>query len=304
MSVAIRTEALTKYYGASRGIVDVDLDVETGQCFGFLGPNGAGKTTTMRLLLDFIRPTSGSARVLGFDTRAESLEVRRRVGYLAGDVALYERLTSRRLFAWLGRLRGGIDPGASEGLSERLGLELDRPIRSLSSGNRQKVALVQAFMHEPDLLVLDEPTSGLDPLVQHVFQELVREVVAAGRTIFLSSHVIDEVERLCDRVGFVREGRLVAVETVAALRARSLRSVTIRFTQPVDPDPFAALPGTREVAVEDRTLHLRFEGPPDALVKLAASHEVVDLVSAPADLEEVFLTFYRSGGEDDAARRR
>ncbi len=304
MTAVIQTEALTKSYGSARGIVDVDLEVTAGQCFGFLGPNGAGKTTTMRVLLDFIRPTSGRARIFGLDSRADSVAIHRGVGYLAGDVALYERLTARQLFEWLGRLRAGVARPAFEELAERLGLELDRPIRALSSGNQQKVALVQAFMHQPDLLVLDEPTVGLDPLVQQTFQAMVREVAEAGRTVFLSSHVIDEVERLCDRVGFIRDGRLVAVETVAALRTRSLREVTIRFAGPVATDEFEALPGARDVTVEDRTIRLRFEGPPDALVKLAARHEVADLVSAPVDLEEVFLTFYRAEGGSDAPRHR
>jgi ABC-2 type transport system ATP-binding protein len=303
MTNAVETSGLTKYYGPHRGIIEVDLVVEPGQVFGFLGPNGAGKTTAMRLLLDFLRPTEGRARVLGLDSRADSLEIRRRVGYLAGDVALYQRLTGRALCQWLATLRGGAGVDRIDGLADRLGLDLDRPISDLSTGNRQKVALVQAFMHDPELLILDEPTAGLDPLVQHTFQEMVAEVTAAGRTVFLSSHVLDEVERTCDRVGIIREGRLVAVEDMRTLRRRALREVTIRFAGPVDPAPFAALAEARQVSADGDSIRLRYGGEADPLIKLAARHRVVDFVSAPADLEDIFLAFYSGpgggAGDDD-----
>ncbi|MCZ7525309.1 MAG: ABC transporter ATP-binding protein [Acidimicrobiia bacterium] len=293
---AIETERLTKSYGRARGIVEVDLVVPRGEVFGFLGPNGAGKTTTIRVLLDFLRPTSGRARVLGLDSRDDSVEIRRRVGYLPGDPAFYPRLTGRELLAWLARMRGGVDQEVIDGLADRLGLDLGRTLRALSRGNRQKVAVVQAFMHRPDVLVLDEPTAGLDPLVRLEVARMVREASEEGRSVFLSSHVLDEVQDLCDQVGIIREGRLVAVERVGDLRARSLRTVTLRFAQPVDPAPFRALPNVRDVTAADTTLHLRIGGSPDALVKLAARHEVLDLVSEPADLEETFLTYYRGDG--------
>jgi ABC-2 type transport system ATP-binding protein len=297
MTPAIQTTDLTKYYGSHRGIVDVDLTVEPGQVFGFLGPNGAGKTTAMRTLLGFLRPTDGTARVLGLDCQADSLAIRSRSGYVGGDVALYERLTGRELCAWLATLRGGAGVDRIDTLAERLGLDLERPIGDLSTGNRQKVALVQAFMHEPELLILDEPTAGLDPLVQHTFQQMVAEVAAEGRTVFLSSHVLDEVERTCDRVGIIREGRLVTVEEMKTLRRRALREVTIRFADPVDLAPFEALDEVHDVSVDDDLVRLRYGGEADALIKLVAQHRVLDFISAPADLEDIFLAFY-SGDED------
>jgi len=297
----IETEGLTKSYGAARGIVDLDLRVPAGTVFGFLGPNGAGKTTTIRVLLDFLRPTRGVARVLGLDSHEDSVEIHRRVGYLPGDPALYDRITSREELAWLGRLRGGVDRVWLDGLSERFAVELDRPIRALSKGNRQKVALVQAFMGRPELLVLDEPTSGLDPLVQHEFHALVREITDEGATVFLSSHVLDEVQHLCDNVGIIREGRLVAVESVAGLQARAARDVTISFGEPVDLEPFAALPGVRDAELRGTTLHCRFAGNADRLVKLASRFAVVDLTSVPADLDDLFMDYYQAEDGDDGA---
>jgi len=298
----IELDRLTKFYGPHRGIEDVDLVVEPGQAFGFLGPNGAGKSTTMRVLLDFHRATSGSATVLGLDCRADSMEVRRRTGYLSGDIALYEKLTAEEHLLWLGKLRGGIDKRRIAELAERLGLDLSRKIGELSKGNRQKVGLVQAFMHEPELLILDEPTSGLDPLVQHTFQEMVREVASDGRTVFLSSHIIDEVDRVCDQVAIIREGKMVAVETIEALRARSLRQVKITFDHDVDPAEFDALDDVRAVTGEPRTVVITASGDLDPIVKLASRHHVVDLVSERADLEAVFLAFYegRDGSEEPA----
>jgi beta-exotoxin I transport system ATP-binding protein len=295
---AIETEHLTKSYGSSRGVMDLDLAVPVGVVFGFLGPNGAGKTTTIRVLLDLLRPTSGVARVVGLDTRRDSVEIRRRVGYLPGDPALYERITARELLAWLGKLRGIDTAPEAERLAARFSLELDRPIHSLSKGNRQKVALVQAFMHRPELLILDEPTAGLDPLVQHEFHALVHEVVREGCTVFLSSHVLDEVQHLCDHVGILREGRLVAVESVEELRERAVREVTIRFATPVDPAPFRTLAGVRDVEARETALHCHLAGSADALVKLASRYEVVDFTSAPPDLDTLFLHYY---SDDDVA---
>jgi ABC-2 type transport system ATP-binding protein len=297
VTAAIETVGLTKSYGRSRGIVDVDLVVEPGEVFGFLGPNGAGKTTMIRVLLDLIRATSGSARVLGLDAHADAVAVHRRVGYVAGNPALYDRLTGRELCTWLGRLRGMEDAAAVDALAERLVVDLDRPIRVLSTGNRQKVALVQALAHRPDLLFLDEPTSGLDPLVQDTFEEIVREVVAEGRTVFLSSHRLDEVQQVCDRVGIIGDGRLIAVDRVDDLRNRAWRTVTVEFATPVDGAAFAALPGIDDVVVEGSTLRMRAVGDLDALVKLAAAHHVVDLVSEPPELEEIFLGYFDHAAE-------
>jgi ABC-2 type transport system ATP-binding protein len=292
----IETEKLSKHYGSARGITDVDLVVERGEIFGFLGPNGAGKTTLIRTLLDFLRPTSGVARVLGLDSRRDSLEIRRRVSYLAGDLALYDRLTSRQQLDWLAELNGGVEPGIIGSLADRFQLDLDRPIRQLSKGNRQKVGLVQAFMHRADLLILDEPTGGLDPLMQHEFQRLVREEAAEGRTVFLSSHVLDEVQHLTHRVGIIREGKMVAVESVDTLRRRAVREIEVRFAQPLVPDGLDRVPGVQSLRLDDdgHAVHLAFEGPIDPLLKALAHHEVVDLVTNPVDLDEVFLSFYEA----------
>jgi ABC-2 type transport system ATP-binding protein len=293
---AVETERLTKSYGSARGVVDLDLTVPPGVVFGFLGPNGAGKTTTIRILMDFLRPTSGTARVLGLDSVADSVEIRRRVGYVAGEHAFFERLTAREQLTWMATARGGVRRGMIDELAGRLNLDLSRPIRAMSRGNRQKVALAQAFLHDPELFLLDEPTSGLDPLVQETFHELVHEVVAEGRTVFLSSHVLDEVDHLCHTVAIIREGRVVAVEDVADLRARAGRKVTVRFAEPVDAGPFAAMDGVTVLSAQERVLSMRVGGDLDQVLKAAARHHVLDLVSTPPDLEEIFLGYYRTGG--------
>lgn len=298
-TAAIETDSLTKSYGPHRGIIDIDLSIEPGQVFGFLGPNGAGKSTCMRTLLDFHRPTSGSARILGLDCQRDSLEVRRRTGYLSGDISLYEKLTAQEQLDWLAELRGGVPASRIRSLADRLDLDLDRKIGELSKGNRQKVGLVQAFMHEPEVLVLDEPTTGLDPILQHTFHEMAREVTDDGRTVFLSSHIIDEIDRTCEQVAIIREGRMVTVETIEGLRARSMREVRISFDEDVDPDRFLRLDRVHEVTGGPRSIELRTTGDIDAIVKLAAQHHVVDLVSEPADLETVFLEYY-SGSEPES----
>jgi ABC-2 type transport system ATP-binding protein len=290
---AVETSSLTVRYGEARGIDEVDLLVEPGEVFGFLGPNGAGKTTTIRTLLDLLRPTGGSATVLGFDSHRDSIEVRRRVGYLSGDLELYERLDGRNLLEWLGRLRGGLDRSLLDSLVDRFSVQLDRPIKQLSRGNRQKVALVQAFMHRPELLILDEPTSGLDPLMQDEFLGLVRETVAEGRTVFLSSHDLDEVQRAADRVGIIREGRLIAVDHIDALRRQAVRKMELTFARPITGSEFERLDGVRDVIVDGNVVRFAIAGPPDQVVKVAAQHELVDLLSEPADLDEIFLDYYR-----------
>ncbi len=301
MPPAIDTEHLTKYYGASRGIVDLDLDVEAGEVFGFLGPNGAGKTTTIRLLLDLIRPTSGSAAVLGLDARRDSVAIRRRVGYLPGEYALYPKLTGAETLRYFANLRGGVDWSHVEALAARLDFDLGRRAGDLSTGNKRKLGLIQAFMHRPELVILDEPTSGLDPLVQREFYAMVEEARAAGQTIFLSSHVLPEVQRVCDRVGFVREGRLVAVEDVAALGAKAVHRVEIEFAGQAPVEEFAALPEVSEVAANGRRLGFTVAGALDRVVKAAARHEVVALTSHVPDLEDLFLAYYGEGaaGRDE-----
>ncbi|MBV8218690.1 MAG: ABC transporter ATP-binding protein [Solirubrobacterales bacterium] len=290
----IATSGLSKDYGSGRGLFGLGLEVRQGEVFGFLGPNGAGKSTTMRLLLDLIKPTSGSARVLGLDTVSDSLEIRRRVGFLPGDLALYPKLTGRAMLDYLAHLRGGVDPGTRDALVERFGADIDRPIRQLSTGNRQKLGLVQAFMHEPELLILDEPIAGLDPLVQQSFHALLGEVSAQGRTVFLSSHTLSEVERVTHRLAILRQGRLVVVDSLENLRKVAVQRLEIEFAEPVDTRQFRALPGVTEVHADGRTVTVGFEGSADAVVKAAATHEVVALRPGEEDLEGIFLHYYRS----------
>ena len=296
---AIEAVGLSKTYGGQvRALVGLDLRVERGEIFGYLGPNGAGKSTTIRLLLDLIRPTAGRAAVLGFDTRADGTEARRHVGYLPGDLRLADRLTGSAQLESFARLRGHVDAALRDELCERLGVVLDRPIRQLSRGNRQKIGIVQAFMHRPDLVVLDEPTAGLDPLLQNEMRTLLRETAARGATVFLSSHSLDEVQHVANRVGVIRSGRLVDVDEVESLRERSLRHVTITFAEPVDVSELSSLRGVRVIEVEGAIIRLSApETAMDALVKLVARRPIVDLVSQPADLEEIFLELYREGND-------
>jgi ABC-2 type transport system ATP-binding protein len=293
--VVIRTDGLTKRYGSHRGIEDVDLVVRAGETFGFLGPNGAGKTTTIRLLLDLIRPTAGSARVFGMDPARDAQAIHRRVGYLPGEFTLYDRLTGIQTLEYFANLRGGVDGVYRRELVERFDLDPERRFGEYSKGNKQKVALIVALQHRPDLLVLDEPTSGLDPLVQHTFFEHVRELRADGRTVFLSSHIIDEVERTCDRVGIIREGRLVRLDTVDAVRDLAFHHVELRFAAPVAADRFAAIAGVSDVFADGETLRMRVSGPVGAVLREAARHDLVDVTSREPDLEEVFLAEYGRG---------
>ena len=302
MTAAVLTEKLTKSYGKSRGVVTLDLEVHTGEVFGFLGPNGAGKSTTFRVLLDLIRPTAGRALVLGRDSHRGTLAIQARSGYLPGELSLYPGLTGSETLRYLGNLRGGVDWGRVTELCERLDCDLSRKVADLSTGNKRKLGLVQAFMHRPELLILDEPTSGLDPLVQHEFYALVDEARDAGQTVFLSSHVLPEVPRVCDRVAFVREGALVAVEDVAELTGRAVRELEVVFAEPVPPSAFEGVPGVTHVAVSGKgatTLRLTVAGSLDAAVKKLGEFPVLDLTSRLPDLEDVFMTFY-AGGDDDA----
>jgi ABC-2 type transport system ATP-binding protein len=289
----IATSGLSKDYGGGRGLFDLDLGVGRGEVFGFLGPNGAGKSTTMRLLLDLIKPTSGSARVFGRDSGKESLEIRRRVGYLPGDWALYPKLTGRAALDYLAHLRGGVDPRVRDSLVDRFDADLDRPIRQLSTGNRQKLGLIQAFMHEPELLILDEPIAGLDPLVQQSFHALLHEVSAKGHSVFLSSHTLSEVERVTHRLAILREGRLVIVDSLENLRKVAVQRLEIEFAAPVDADTFRALPGVKEVEANGHTVTIGIEGSADAVVKAAAAYEVRAIRPREDDLEDIFLRYYR-----------
>ena len=293
---AIRTNALVKRFGSHLAVDGLDLDVRPGEVFGFLGPNGAGKTTTIRLLLDFLRPTSGSVEVLGEDPRAGGPGLRRRIGYLPDDAAIDPKVTGRRFLELLGRLRGGLDERRLAALVERFGVSLDRPVGTLSRGNRQKVGLLQALVFDPDLLVLDEPTAGFDPLVQASFAELVRERAVAGRTVFLSSHDLSEVQAVADRVGIIREGRLVEVASVADLRGAAARKLSVRFNGDV-PAGVAGLPGLAGATIDGDVLRGLYSGSVDALVKALASYEILDLVCQSADLDDVFRSRYGTPSE-------
>ena len=297
MGAAIRTEGLTKTYGKNRGIRDVDLEVFEGEVFGFLGPNGAGKTTTIRTLLGFLRPTSGDARIFGLDVRNESVEIRARLGNLPGEFALEDRMTGEQLLRFFARLRGVRELGYAYELAERLGADLHRPMRRLSRGNKQKIGLVQAMFHRPSLLILDEPTGGLDPLVQEEFLEIVGEVKGEGRTVFFSSHVLSEVERVSDRVGIIRDGELVAVEPTHELVNKAFRHVELAFDAPVDPGPFERLAGVRDLKASGARLSFTLHDSLDEMVKLAGRHRLIAMEYERPSLEEIFLTYYGEGGE-------
>ena len=288
----IRTERLTKSYGEHRGIIDVDLEVQAGEVFGFLGPNGAGKTTTIRTLLDLIRPTSGRAFVFDVETTVDPVSIHRRIGYIPGEFALYDRLTGAQTIQYFANLRGGVDRAYRDSLVERLDIDPSRKFKELSKGNKQKIGLVIALQHKPELLVLDEPTSGLDPLVQQSFYELVREAQAEGRTVFLSSHILSEVEKTCDRVGIIREGRLTKIGRTEELRDLAHHQVELVFSGTVPASEFSALPGVTNLVVEDHTMRMRVSGPITPVVQAAARYELLDFVSREPTLEETFLAQY------------
>jgi ABC-2 type transport system ATP-binding protein len=295
-SAAIRTERLTKRYGERRGVFDLDLTVARGEVFGFLGPNGAGKTTTIRLLMDLIRPDAGRAEVLGLDARADAVAVHRRTGYLPGE-PLDPHLTGRQLLTYLANLRGGVDWGFVERLAGRLELSLDRPFGQYSRGNKQKVGLVQAFMHRPELLILDEPTGGLDPLNQETVLDLVREARDRGATVFFSSHVLSEVEALCERVGFIRDGVLVQVAPVHELPGMRVLAVEAECATPPPVETIAALPGVAQVTVEGATLRCTVRGDMEPLLRALLPCHVHRLVSREPSLTEVFLHLYEGDGD-------
>jgi ABC-2 type transport system ATP-binding protein len=276
----------------------VDLEVKPGEIFGFLGPNGAGKTTTIRCLLDMIRPDSGAIKVLGLDPRKHSVEVRARTGYLPGELRLYESMTVGALLHFLNDLRKRKTAWqAVEELAGRLELDLRAPVRNLSKGNKQKVGLVQALMHGPELLILDEPTSGLDPLIQHEVWRLLSSAKEQGATVFFASHVLSEVQAEAERVAIIREGQVVEVAETASLVNRAVRRVRVRFSTQVDVSSLAALPGVKVLEQSrDRTLLLQVEGTMDALIKALSRYPVADLETEHPSLEDVFLTYYERGG--------
>lgn len=294
MHPPLQVERLTRSYGRRRGVIDLTFTVPEGEVFGFLGPNGAGKTTTIRQIMGLLRPTSGSARVFGLDCWRESTAVKARIGYLPGDLHLYEHLTGAEFLDFCAAFRPRASAQRRHELADRLELDLRQRIKHLSKGSRQKLAIVQALMHDAPLLLLDEPSSGLDPLMQATFIALLREEQARGKTIVLSSHVLPEVERIAQRVAIIRDGRLVAVEDVARLNALRQRRVQVVLREPVALERFAALAGVRVLASDPEGLHLDLavRGDLAPLLRVLSDLHLDDLLVAPQDLESVFMHYY------------
>jgi len=291
---AIHTAGLTKHYGKVEALVDLDLDIVPGEIFGFLGPNGAGKTTTIRTLMDEIRPTAGSATIVGLDTHNNSVQIRKHIGYIPGDLAMYPNLTGKDTLTYFSNLRGGVDWTHVDELAGRLEADLSKKIGDLSTGNRQKVGIIQAFMNKPQVYMMDEPSAGLDPLVQREFQGMMKEAAADGATVFLSSHTLSEVQRVADRVGIIRLGHLVAVEGVQELRSKAIRRVDLYFEGTVDASIFEPIDGVREVESRNHHVSLSFDGSMEELLRVATrNYTLTDINTQEADLEEIFLTYYR-----------
>jgi ABC-2 type transport system ATP-binding protein len=305
MAAIIEAEKLTKSYGGKRGIADVTFQIDEGDVFGFLGPNGAGKTTTIRVLMALLHADSGSARIAGLDVWEKSLDIKRLIGYVPGEPSLDPNLTGGQILEYFANLRGGVDRAYLKKLIERLDLDTSRKFRQYSTGNKRKVVLIQAFMHRPRLLILDEPTSGLDPLNQQEFDGMVKETREDGRTVFLSSHVLSEVEKTCTRVGIIREGRLVRIGGVAEVKAIKRYELTISFASPVPADSFNALVGVEKVEQlnEGHAIRLTVQGPADAVVKAAARYPVVSLTSYEPSLEDIFLKYYERDGQSQLPSR-
>jgi len=296
MEHALTTQNLTKSYGSVQALRGVNLDVRRGEIFGFLGPNGAGKTTTIRCLLDLIRPNGGTLRVLDLDPQRDPVAVRARAGYLPGELRFDDNMRVEGALRFLNQLRGGkADWGFVRKLAERLDLDLKTQIKNLSKGNKQKVGVVQALMHRPELLLLDEPTASLDPLVQQAVLKLIREAQAEGATVFFSSHILSEVEAIAGRVGIIRGGVVVEVADTSALINRSMRRAHVRFREPVDANSFASLPGVKVLSRDDSTgVLMQVEGEMDGLIKALATFPVSDFETERPSLEEIFLTYYEA----------
>ncbi len=299
MTAIIEVDSLSKHYGSKRGILDISFQVEEGQVFGFLGPNGAGKTTTIRLLMGLLRADAGTARIAGLDVWQQSVEIKRLIGYLPGELALDPRMTGGQILEYFGHLRGGIDQAYLKHLIARLDVDPSRKFRQYSSGNKRKIGIIQAFMHRPRLLILDEPTSGLDPLNQQEFDRMVKEVRDNGRTVFLSSHILTEVEQTCNRVAIIREGQLVRVGLIEELKDIKRHELTITFANVVPSEAFKGLDGVEQVEMlaDGRTLRLTVQGQADAVVKAAAQYSVLTLVSHEPSLEDIFMRYYEGDGQ-------
>lgn len=293
MALALQTTHLGKNYGSLAALVDLNLTIEAGEVFGFLGPNGAGKTTAIRVLMDEIRASAGSASILGFDTHRDSVELRRKVGYLPSDLSLYPNLTGADLITFFSNLRGGVAQVVIDQLVERLQAQMTKKIGDLSSGNRQKIGIIQAFMSAPEFLILDEPSAGLDPLIQRELQTMIREVADRGGAVFLSSHTLAEVQRVADRVGIIRQGTLIALESIASLRAKGIRKIEFELVAEPDPQIFTGIAGIRDLLIERNRVFVSLEGAIDSLLSVITQNcTLLDMSTNEADLEEVFLTYY------------
>lgn len=292
---AIETKGLTVYYGRHRGIIDVDLRVGKGEIFGFLGPNGAGKTTTERVLLDIIRPTAGSASMLALDCQKEGVQARAKVGYLPGELSFYDNMKANQFFQMYHSLQGdGTDATYWQSLAERLDLDTSRKIREFSRGNKQKVGIVLAFMNKPALLILDEPTSGLDPLVQQTVMDMIREAQNDGTTVFFSSHNLPEVQAVCDRVGIIREGRLVATERIEDLMRQQLKRLRLSFSS-MPPAVAFGQDGVTEIERDGQTVLLEVRDNLNAVLETAVTYHITNIETESVSLEEVFLAYYGKG---------
>jgi ABC-2 type transport system ATP-binding protein len=294
----IQTVNLTKIYKsgsrAKPALDSLNLSIRPGEIFGYLGPNGAGKTTTIRLLLDLIRPTAGRASILGLDTRQNSVELHRQIGYLPGELSLWDARTARQVIQYVGSVRGSLDMNYVESLAERLEFDMNMKVRSYSSGNKRKLGLIIALMSKPKVLILDEPTTGLDPLMQQIFLQLMREVRAEGRTVFLSSHILNEVQEICDRVGILRSGQLKEVKTVSDLVHTDFRWVTLQYREAAQVGGLAHVRGVTDVTVMGNKLKLKLTGDFDPLLRAIGDGApyIVDMEVQEPTLEEIFLTYY------------
>jgi ABC-2 type transport system ATP-binding protein len=302
MNTLIQVNDLTKTYGSHRGIHKVTFSVEEGEVFGFLGPNGAGKTTTIRLLMGLLRADAGTASIAGLDVWRQSVEIKRMIGYLPGELSLDPNLTGGQILTYFGHLRGGVDQAYLKQLMARLDFDPSRKFRQYSSGNKRKIGIIQAFMHRPRLLILDEPTNGLDPLHQQEFNRMVKEVRDNGRTVLLSSHILAEVEQTCHRVGIIREGQLVRVGHIEELKDIKRHEITITFADAVPVEMFKGLDGVEQVETlaDGHTLRLFIQGQADAVIKAAAQHSVLTLSSHEPSLEDIFMRYYE--GDDLAVK--
>jgi ABC-2 type transport system ATP-binding protein len=292
MTAAIKTDGLTKDYGGGRGLFDLDLEVAEGEVFGYLGPNGAGKSTTIRLLMGLIHATHGSASIVGLDSMRQSVEIKRLVGYVPGELPQFGGLRGRDIAGHFGALRGGVDQARVRDICERFDLDLGLKFREYSSGNKRKLAILLAFMHRPKLLILDEPSSGLDPLNQQEFFKLVHEAKAGGATVFLSSHVLSEVEHVCERVGIIRHGKLVKVARLEDLHEMHVRRFEVEFAGDAQPQLFERIPGVENVETNHHRVTFTARGSFEPIADALAGHHVVNLASHEPSLEEIFLTYY------------